>query len=330
MYSLKHLNTFGVDIQAEHLHYIHHVDDILWCINNIQGPFKILGGGSNVLITKNIHDPILVNRIKGIEILEEEENEVLIRVGGGEIWHDLVLWAIKNNLGGIENLSLIPGTVGAAPIQNIGAYGVEQESVFCRLSAIDLASGQIREFDHRQCCFGYRDSVFKNEAKGKFFITSVVYKLNKKHSLELSYGSIREEIEKRGIKKPTIRDVSEIVSDIRTSKLPDPAVIGNGGSFFKNPIILKHQYEELKKKFENIPFYPYNNEMVKIPAGWLIDKGGWKGVRHGDVGTHKYQALVIVNHGNAKGTEIWNFANFLIKEVYNKYGIRLEPEVNIW
>jgi UDP-N-acetylmuramate dehydrogenase len=329
--SLKHLNTFGVDVKSGNIDFVS-TEKMLVSIlrKNLSKDFKVIGGGSNILFTSDPQEHLIINRIKGIKIVEENLDYVYVESGGGEVWHDLVLWAIDKGYGGIENLSLIPGTVGAAPIQNIGAYGVEQENVFHNLSAIELSTGKKIVFDKDECCFGYRDSIFKNELKGKYLITKVVYKLRKNPVLELSYGAIQQEVDKRRILNPTIKEVSDVVIDIRKAKLPDPKVLGNCGSFFKNPIISKGLYDQLRLKFLNMPYYPYSEGMVKIPAGWLIDKGGWKGLRKGNVGTHENQALVIVNYGTATGNEIWNFAQDLVEKVFHKYGIRLEPEVNVW
>jgi UDP-N-acetylmuramate dehydrogenase len=330
LYSLKSLNTFGIDASAEKVSFIQSEGQLQELILSETGPFAIIGGGSNILFTRHLDRHLLVNRIKGIKKISEDDQEVVIKVGGGEVWHDLVLWAIEHNYGGLENLSLIPGTVGAAPIQNIGAYGVEQESIFHSLKALHLETGEAKEFLEEDCAFGYRDSIFKRTLKGKYFITEVNYRLQKKHQLNLSYGAIKKELENRNIINPKIKDVSSVVIDIRQSKLPDPAKIGNCGSFFKNPVISMDTYQELIKKYPGIPSYPIDKNSVKIPAGWLIDKGGWKGFRKNQVGTHQRQALVIINHGGASGLEIWEFAKELIEKVDKKYSIRLEPEVNIW
>ena len=293
-------------------------------------PLKILGGGSNILITKDQDAYILKNEIKGIEIIDEDADEVLVKVGAGENWHNLVMWAIGHRLGGIENLALIPGCVGAAPMQNIGAYGVEQESVFHSLSAIDLDEGTTRIFFKEDCGFGYRESVFKNELKGKYIITHVNYIFSKNHTLNTSYGAINSKLVEKGILTPSIADVAEAVIEIRQSKLPDPKVIPNTGSFFKNPIIKVELFEQLKAKHDALPSYPVNKETVKIPAAWLIEKAGFKGKQQGDSGTHKSHALVLVNYGNATGKEMLSFASSIQQGVEEMFGIKLEPEVNIW
>lgn len=298
----------------------------------VQGlsPLKILGGGSNILITKDLDAYVLKNEIKGIEIIDEDAEEVLVKVGAGENWHNLVMWTISQGLGGIENLALIPGCVGAAPMQNIGAYGVEQESVFHSLRAIDLQEGTSRIFFREDCQFGYRESVFKNELKEKYIITHVNYIFSKTHVLNTSYGAINSKLEEKGITAPTIADVAEAVIEIRQSKLPDPKVIPNTGSFFKNPILGKVQFEKIKSEYESIPSYPVDETSVKVPAAWLIEKAGFKGKQKGDAGTHKNHALVLVNYGNASGNEMLEFAHTIQDEVESKFGIRLEPEVNIW
>ena len=293
-------------------------------------PLKILGGGSNILITKDQEAYILKNEIKGIEIIDEDSEEVLVKVGAGENWHNLVLWTISQNLGGIENLALIPGCVGAAPMQNIGAYGVEQESVFHSLKAIDLKEGTSKLFYREDCKFGYRESVFKNELKDKYMITHVNYLFSKNHKLNTSYGAINQKLEEGKIENPTIRDVANAVIEIRQSKLPDPKVIPNTGSFFKNPIVKTEVMEKIKASYETVVFYPVDDDHVKIPAAWLIEKSGFKGKQVGDAGTHKSHALVLVNYGSATGDEMLSFAKSIQDGVEDNFGIRLEAEVNIW
>jgi UDP-N-acetylmuramate dehydrogenase len=293
-------------------------------------PIPILCGGSNLLLTKDFDGLILKNEIKGIKIVEEKENEVLVKVGGGENWHQFVLWAIAQNYGGIENLSLIPGTIGAAPIQNIGAYGVELKDVFEKLEAVNLTSKRKKTFQKSDCAFGYRESVFKKALKGKYFITAVYLKLSKnKHQLNTNYGAIKAVLEKESIAQPTIKAISDAVIAIRSSKLPDPAVLGNSGSFFKNPEISLHQFKQLQQTFPNIVFYELPNEMIKVPAGWLIEQCGWKGKKVGNTGAHAQQALVLVNYGDATGAEVKRLAYQIIDSVEDKFGIRLHPEVNI-
>ncbi|MCC7245407.1 MAG: UDP-N-acetylmuramate dehydrogenase, partial [Saprospiraceae bacterium] len=261
---------------------------------------------------------------------QQTPEKVWVTFGGGEIWHDVVLWSIKQNLGGIENMSLIPGAIGAAPVQNIGAYGVELKDVFVKLEAIDM-NGQIREFSKEECQFGYRDSIFKREAKGKYWITSVTLALTpqERHQLNLNYGDIRNTLEKRGIDHPTIADVSQAVIDIRKIKLPDPAVIGNCGSFFKNPETDRSVLERIRQQRPDAPAYDLPDGRVKIPAGWLIEQCGWKGKRVGNTGSYEKQALVLVNYGGATGEEVGQLAWRIIESVEQQFGVRLEPEVNL-
>lgn len=292
-------------------------------------PF-VLGGGSNILFLDHPSQPILKVSIKGKEVVDEKSGFVKINIGAGENWHRFVTWAVENNFGGIENLALIPGTVGAAPIQNIGAYGVELEQVFESLELFDMRDGTFKKFDHNACKFGYRDSVFKQELKGKVVVTNVTLKLTiKNHNIEATYSSLQSYLSEKGVENPSIEDIYKAVIDIRTSKLPDPKLIGNAGSFFKNPVVNSKQFESLHDRYEEMPFYKLNDEEVKIPAGWLIEKTGWKGKRIGDVGTYKNQALVIVNHGKATGSEILSFSKQIQKSVLKEFGIELVPEVNI-
>lgn len=292
-------------------------------------PF-VLGGGSNILFLDHPSRPILKISIQGKEIVEENSNFVKIKIGAGENWHSFVTWSVKNNFGGIENLALIPGTVGAAPIQNIGAYGVELEEVFESLELFDMNDGSFKTFGYKDCKFGYRDSVFKQDLRGEIVVTNVTLKLTtKNHNIEDSYRSLQSYLSEKRIENPKISDIYKAVIDIRTSKLPDPKVIGNAGSFFKNPVISSKQFEELHDRYAEMPFYKLNNKKVKVPAGWLIEKIGWKGKRIGNVGTYKNQALVIVNHGKATGSEILNFSKQIQESVFNEFGIELVPEVNI-
>ncbi len=268
-------------------------------------------------------------KTKGIEILSEDDNYAYVKASSGEVWHDFVLWCLDQNLGGIENLSLIPGCVGAAPIQNIGAYGVELKDVFTELEAMDLEDGSRRIFTYDECRFAYRDSIFKGEEKNHYAIISITLRLNKQHVLNTSYGAIEEELSRMGVKSPGIRDISNAVINIRKSKLPDPAEIGNAGSFFKNPEIAESYFEELKAKHPEIVAYKTSTGMIKIAAGWLIEKCGWKGIRSGQVGMHAKQALVLVNYGGASGEELIMHADKVIESVHEKFGILLEKEVNV-
>ena len=325
---LKSFTTFGVEATCNHLYRVEDFEELKLAVQFLENPL-ILGGGSNVLPIGDIHRNVLRIEMKGIRILEDGP-EPLIGVAAGEVWHEFVLWALRNDLGGIENLSLIPGTMGAAPMQNIGAYGVELESVFHSLQAIEVGTGRVTSFSKEECKFGYRDSIFKKEVKDKFVITGVNVRLTKDHKVNTSYGAIQDVLKENGITHPTIHDVSNAVIAIRQSKLPDPAVIGNAGSFFKNPIVPSVQYEALKALHPHMPGFPAEEGFTKVPAGWLIEHAGWKGVRRGNVGCYEKQALVLVNHGGARGEEIWDLAEEIISSVENQYGIKLTPEVNLW
>ncbi len=329
-YSLKNYNTFGLDVKAESLLKVNSVDELKQALKFTKQPIFMLGGGSNMLLTQDIKGLVIKNEIRGTEVIEEKKNKVILSVGGGENWHKLVLWTIENNYGGIENLSLIPGTVGASPIQNIGAYGVELKDVFIKLEAINLKTKRKKTFAKKACQFGYRESIFKKTLKGEYFITKVFLQLTKnKHQLNMNYGAIKTSLAEKGIEQPTIKDISNAVIAIRSSKLPDPAELGNSGSFFKNSEIPRAQFDALQKKFPTIVFYEMPNDMVKVPAGWLIEQDGWKGKRVGNTGAHAKQALVLVNYGNATGQEVKALAFRIIDSVKQKFGIQLSPEVNI-
>lgn len=329
--SLKDYNTFGLEAKAAAFVEVHSVEELQEALRENQGklPIFILGGGSNLLLTQDVPFLVIKNAIKGITIVEEAETDLVLAVGGGENWHQLVMKTLDNGLSGLENLSLIPGTVGAAPIQNIGAYGVELKDVFEKLEAVELATGNLQTFDAAACKFGYRDSVFKQELKGKFCITTVFLRLSKKPLINTNYGAIREVLKERHIEQPTSRDVSDAVIFIRQSKLPDPAKLGNSGSFFQNPEIERSQFERLQQQFPNIIHYDLPDGRVKIPAGWLIEQCGWKGKRVGNTGSHKDQSLVLVNYGGATGAEVWQLAQDIIASVKEKFGIELTPEVNV-
>lgn len=330
-FQLKTANTFGLPALAESYMSVNEVMELQAALRHIEGPVRILGGGSNILLTGDLPGWVIKNEISGIKLLSTSGNEALVEAGGGVHWHNLVLWAIEKGLGGIENLSLIPGYVGAAPIQNIGAYGVELKDVFHSLEAVELANGKVHSFSTDECGFGYRDSFFKREGIGKFCISKVCLKLSKaNHQLNLEYGAIRQTLTELGVTEPSIRDVSQAVIRIRRSKLPDPAEIGNSGSFFKNPEVEMAEFQRIKAAFPNIVHYDLPDGKVKIPAGWLIEQAGWKGKRFGDAGVHSQQALVLVNYGNATGHEIWDLAQRIQASVFEKYGIQLEPEVNVW
>jgi len=331
--SLKSFNTFGIDAVAAFFAAFESVEDLnkIYQNSTFQNLKKmVLGGGSNLLLTDDFEGLILKNNCRGIDVISETENTVLIESKGGENWHEFVLFCINNNFGGVENLSLIPGTVGASPIQNIGAYGVELKDVFHELMAYEIETGKVKTFDKATCQFGYRESIFKNTQKGKYIILSVTFQLTKKeHELNTNYGAIQTVLETKNITKPTIQDISKAVVEIRSSKLPNPAEIGNSGSFFKNPEIDKDIFETLKNQFPNIIGYDLPNGQIKVPAGWLIEQCGWKGKRIGNTGAYAKQALVLVNYGNATGTEVWQLAKAIQASVFDKFGIEIKPEVNI-
>ena len=330
-YDLTAYNSFGVSVDAGLFIEVREQDELSQILASPIGrenEILILGGGSNILFTKDFDGLVIHNNIKGIEIIEEDDASALVRAAGGEVWHNLVEYALDHDLGGIENLSLIPGSVGAAPIQNIGAYGVELNESMVSLEAVEKATGQTRTFTNEECQFGYRNSIFKNELKDRYIITSVVFRFTKNSSVNTSYGAIESVLSEKGIDNPSIRDVSNAVIEIRQSKLPDPAELGNAGSFFKNPIIDKIDYEGLKLEYPEMPGYD-NNENVKVPAAWLIDQCGWKGHKSGNVGVHKNQPLVLVNYGGGSGEEIYNLAMQVKDSVANKFGIELEPEPRI-
>ena len=329
--SLKPYNTFGIDSRAKSFLSFSSVDELIKILNSSisQHPSLILGGGSNILLTKDFDGVVLKNEIKGIEIINEDADHVYIKVGAGENWHSFVMICVNKHYAGIENLSLIPGNVGASPMQNIGAYGVEIKDVFHELEAVHVKDKTTKKFDLQDCEFGYRESVFKRKYRNQFAITSVTYRLNKKPVYNTSYGAINQELEKMGVKELSIQAISQAVINIRSSKLPDPKEIGNAGSFFKNPQIPKQQFQDLKDQFAEMPSFPVDDQYIKVPAGWLIEQCGWKGYRNGDAGCYSKQALVLVNYGNAKGEEILELSEKIIESVRKKFGVELEREVNI-
>lgn len=333
--SLKPYNSFGIEATAAYFSSFSSIDELASLLEISNQQYRlILGGGSNILLTKNIDGYVLKNELKGIEKVHEDENHFYIKANAGENWHGFVMHCIENNYAGLENLSLIPGNVGASPMQNIGAYGVEIKDVFHSLEAYDIHDKKIVQFTLNDCEFGYRESVFKTRYKNRFVILSVTYRLNKKPAYNVSYGAIKQQLEIMGITELSIKAISDAVIQIRTSKLPDPKQTGNAGSFFKNPIIEKEQLTALSSVYPDIPFYPASapeqlQTHVKIAAGWLIEKCGWKGYRNHDAGCHAKQALVLVNYGNAKGSEIFNLSEEIISSVNEKFGILLEREVNI-
>ena len=329
-FSLQKLNTFGIDAKARYFAPFANVNELMELLSmpTIAQRPMVLGGGSNILFTKNWDGSILYNQLRGIEVLEQNEDEVLINAGAGENWHRVVQFAVENNWGGIENLSLIPGSIGAGPMQNIGAYGVEIKDSFLSLQAFHIQDKVMVDFSLADCKFAYRESVFKNKFKGQFIICAVTLKLKKNPVLNTSYGAIEAELNKRNILYPNVKDVSEAVIAIRQSKLPDPKQIGNAGSFFKNPEISLEQLEGIKEKFPHVIAYP-SPKGAKLAAGWLIEQCGWKGYTEGNFGVHKLQALVLVNYGGASGQQIFELSNRIIAAVNDKFGITLEREVNI-
>lgn len=336
-FSLKKYNTFGIEAQCAAFINIKSVDDLIEVLKNNKLPIQIMGGGSNILFTAEHYDRLFIkNELKGIQIVGDAFHDdrassefVEVGIGSGENWHGFVEYVVKNNCSGVENLSLIPGTVGASPIQNIGAYGVELKDVFVKLEALNLKTLQIETFNNAQCQFGYRDSIFKTALKGQYFITKVFLKLRTtNHVLQTDYGDIQKVLKEKAIKIPTIQDISTAVIQIRLSKLPDPAVIGNAGSFFKNPEIPTPDFQKLKEHFPNIVGYPTAKGM-KVAAGWLIEQCGWKGKRFGDIGVHERQALVLVNYGNGHGADIQQLAEDIKASVRERFGIRLVAEVNM-
>jgi UDP-N-acetylmuramate dehydrogenase len=330
--SLKSYNTFGIDVRAKYFASFRSVEELAELLNYkplITKSKLILGGGSNILFTKNYDGLVLKNEVKAIEIIKEDEHCVYIRVGAGENWHQFVLHCLQYNLGGVENLSLIPGNVGASPMQNIGAYGVEIKDVFYDLEALHLKDKKAHTFTLNDCEFGYRESVFKKKYKNQFVITSVTFRLHKQPVFNTTYGAINQELENMGVKKLSIQAISQAVINIRSSKLPDWKIIGNAGSFFKNPIIEEHKFHELKRMFPNMVAFPSGERFTKLAAGWLIEQCGWKGYRDGDAGCYTKQALVLVNYGNAKGDEVYKLSEKIIQSVKKKFGVELEREVNV-
>jgi UDP-N-acetylmuramate dehydrogenase len=328
--SLKRYNTFGLDYRSAVFISIKSEDEaisVLRKAGSIKKPLFVLGAGSNILFTKDYSGTIIHPEIEFIKIEEQKSDYVVISSGAGVIWDKLVEWAVNKGFGGIENLSMIPGMVGATPVQNIGAYGVEAKEIIEKVRAISTKDGAIHEFNNKECRFGYRDSIFKRELKGKFLITEVWYRLKTDHSVNTAYGSLREEAEKLG--SVSIKTVREAVTNIRKNKLPDPAEIGNGGSFFKNPVLTVSIAEDLKEQYPHMPVYNDPSGGKKIAAGWLIEQCGWKGKRTGDAGVHNKQSLVLVNYGNTSGSEILRLSEDIKQSVFDKFRIELEREVEV-
>lgn len=335
-FSLKQYNTFGIDACAKYFATFNSIGQLeeSLAFNKPATPYLqpatlILGGGSNILFSKNYDGLVLKNELKGIALVKEDDDHIYLKAAAGENWHRFVEYCIQKNLAGVENLSLIPGNVGASPMQNIGAYGVEIKDIFHSLEAYHIQDKKLVEFNLADCEFGYRESVFKGKYKGEFVITSVTYRLNKKPVFHISYGAIQQELDNMGVKELSIANISAAVINIRSSKLPDPKEIGNAGSFFKNPEITNEQFHQLKNEFPEIVGYDLGNGKTKLAAGWLIEQCGWKGYRDGDAGCHSKQALVLVNYGNAKGEQIYNLSTDIINSVKEKFGVALHREVNI-
>ena len=326
-YSLLNHNTFGMDVKAKRYVEYDSEDELVQLLSSLQGKVLHIGGGSNLLFCGDFDGTILHSVIKGIEVVEDVEgdDEVLVRVGAGEVWDDFVAWAVAEGYGGVENLSLIPGEVGASAVQNIGAYGVEAKDVIAMVEAVDMASGEKRLFANAECGYAYRQSIFKQELKGKYAITYVIYRLQKQPKLKLEYGNILAALEDKA--QVTVADVRRAIIDIRNAKLPDPKVVGNAGSFFMNPVVSREKFLSIQKDYPTMPFYDVDGG-VKIPAGWLIEQCGWKGKSLGRAGVHDKQALVLVNRGGASSEEIVTLCNTICKDVHERFGIDIHPEVN--
>jgi UDP-N-acetylmuramate dehydrogenase len=332
-YALKKYHTFGTDVYASYFTEINTLSEFKELQQSDvykNNPLLILGGGSNLLFTGNFSGLVVKNNLRGIEVVKQDDSYVYVKAAAGENWHKFVLWCVIHNYGGVENLSLIPGCVGASPMQNIGAYGVEIKDVCHEVNAVDINTGEEKTFNKSDCKFGYRESVFKHAYKNKYLITAVVFKLNKKPILNTSYGAIEQELKAMGVIQPSIKEISDAVINIRSSKLPDPAKIGNAGSFFKNPEVSKQKQDELKEKFPHLVAYALESGTYKLAAGWLIEQCGFKGKRFGDAGVHVNQALVLVNYGHASGKEIYNLSQQILDAVQEKFDVVLEREVNIY
>lgn len=330
-FSLKNYNTFGIEAKAKQFVAVHSMDELKTVLKEHPNEKKfILGGGSNMLLTRDIDALVIHIDLKGKKIIGENDDFVWIESQAGENWHEFVLWTIDQNFGGLENMSLIPGNVGTTPVQNIGAYGTEIKDTFVHCEALSVENRETKKFTKEACHFGYRESIFKHDVKDQYVITSVVFKLTKRnHNINTSYGDIATELAKMNITTPSLKDVSNAVIAIRQSKLPDPKELGNSGSFFKNPIVLKSDFKNIQAKFPEMKFYDVSETEVKVPAGWLIEQAGFKGKRFGDAGIHKSQALVLVNYGNATGQEILAVAKNIQETVFKIFGIQIEAEVNV-
>ncbi|MFM7662954.1 MAG: UDP-N-acetylmuramate dehydrogenase [Bacteroidota bacterium] len=329
--SLKPYNTFGIDVKARHFaafHSLQELQDLLPTLRQMR--FLISGGGSNMLFTQDFEGAFVLNRMVGIQEMLRTEEEVVVSAGAGENWHQFVQHCVSLGYGGLENLSLIPGCVGASPMQNIGAYGVEIKDVFEYLDAVEISTGTLRRFHMADCGFGYRESVFKHQLKNQYIICSVAFRLSLNPRVNTSYGVIEAELERMSVIDPSIKDVSQAVINIRKSKLPDPAVLGNAGSFFKNPVVPEAVLDKIRSTYEKVPSYPAGEGNVKLAAGWLIEQAGWKGKRFGAVGVHELQALVLVHYGGGTGKEVYDLSQAIIEDIQQKFGVILEREVNIY
>ncbi len=331
--SLKPFNTFHIDVSARYFCEFNSTEDVKQVLSEkkfTDTPILVLGGGSNLLFTKNYDGLVLKNTLKGISLDKEDADYYYVKAGSGEVWNDFVMYCLSHNYAGVENMSLIPGSVGAGPLQNIGAYGVELKDVFYELEALHIKEGTLKKFSNAECKFGYRESVFKQELKGQFIITSVTFRMSKRPLLKTSYGAIEKELDAMGVKERNIKAISQAVINIRTGKLPDPAKIGNAGSFFKNPEISGETFQKLKQRYPGMVAYPLDNGRVKLAAGWIIEMCGWKGKTIGDAGVHRDQALVLVNYGKASGREIYDLSREILDSVNQKFGLTLEREVNVY
>jgi len=329
--SLKPYNTFGIDVQAKAFGRFTSVDELKELLVNRdrEMPLFILGGGSNVLLTRDLPFFVLKNEILGVDVMSETDTHLVLKAGSGVEWHSFVRYTVENGWGGIENMSLIPGSVGASPMQNIGAYGAEIKDTFVSLEALHIESLELHTFNKEECAFGYRESVFKRALKDQYVIVSVTYELAKNPKINTTYGAIQSEIEVMGVTDVTVDTVSQAVMNIRRSKLPDPKELGNAGSFFKNPLVSKAVFEQIQANYPDAPHYPQETGEEKLAAGWLIEKAGWKGKRIGNCGVHERQALVLVNYGGATGNEVYDLSTQIIADIQSKFGVTLEREVNI-
>ncbi len=329
--SLKPYNTFGIDVKAASFASFNSIEELITLLPSIKSHETLIsGGGSNMLFTKDFEGLFVRNCIKGIQEIERTETHVVIEAGAGELWHDFVMYCVDRGYGGLENLSLIPGCVGASPMQNIGAYGVEIKDTFAYLDAVEISTGEIKRFHLADCAFGYRESVFKRALKNQYVICKVAFTLTLQPVINTSYGVIEAELKQMGISNPGIKDVSKAVIRIRQSKLPDPKQLGNAGSFFKNPVVTEEVLESIQSTYARVPSYPAGEGHVKLAAGWLIEQAGWKGKRFGAVGVHELQALVLVNYGGGTGKEIYALSERIIEDIQEKFGVSLEREVNIY